>query len=271
MPTHNSFKQLEKVTKLYLSNGEVESRREDTPSKYAEAIIWLASSGKRFNRAFVSAGLAESFSRMGLNVTLIEASPRLPNIGYYFSLEPEDYLLGTIDENHFFVGYWSDSLQYAFGHDISLFFRCVDRFVPQGFPHLVFLSFPIPSGNTEQGFIFDLRRLSRSLLSHGGDGTLGIPDLIFVAGENEEDETCGVFIDNVRKTFQEPLIHQAVLSSGVDGMVASDRSIHLSSEIFFGSQRRVPPRLREFDEMATGILELISTRRKRERRERARS
>jgi len=268
MPTHSSFDSLQKVTRLYLS-GKRESVSRNGSPKCTEAVVWLASGDRKFNRAFVSTGLAESFSGIGLNVTLIEASSSLPNIGYYFSLEPEDYLLGTIEGTHFFVGNWSGKLQYAFGTDISGCFRCIDRFVPQEFPHLVLLSFPIPSDGNTRGLIFELRRVGRALLRGDKEDTLGIPDLIFVACEHEEDETAAEFIETVRTTFQKPLINRAVLSPNAEELITSDRSIHLPPGLFYGSYRRVPPRSREFDEMATSMLEFISTRRKRAKHERA--
>jgi hypothetical protein len=76
--------------------------------------VHLASIGPAFCRAFLASGAAAALAREGdSRVTILETGPSLPNVGYYFALEPAEYLSLSLGRGGSINGLRGDSLRFA--------------------------------------------------------------------------------------------------------------------------------------------------------------
>lgn len=108
------------------------------PSEHA---IWIVSTGFSPFRGLFSSGAASFISRRNNRVTLIEVGEGLPNSGYYFALDPQQYLLPAVDIEGCINKWISPSLRYACAGESGLLtpfstgFRKTDR------PHFLISAF----------------------------------------------------------------------------------------------------------------------------------
>jgi len=111
MPPGNAPKGLGDVSHLFLSGTEP---RDQPEKETIEAVVHLASIGPSFCRAFLASGTAAAFAREGdSRVTILETGASLPNVGYYFALEPAEYLSLSLGRARSINGLRGDSLRFA--------------------------------------------------------------------------------------------------------------------------------------------------------------
>jgi len=266
MPTSKKLKSLEKVTKLYLSHTDSSINTRRVQQKRKCSVVWVIFYGNSINRAFFSAGLAFAMSRNGVSVSLVEVASTLPNIGYYFSLKPEDYLMLTVDETYIYSGRWSEKLEYAFGRDYSALFKLRDRLFHSEAPHLLMLSFSVVGEFLSREDVFRMRRLCEHLVDDG-QRHIGVPDLIVIVSNQDDISATQVIIGSMRELFDSSIFCHAVVNRGEveDSTVVNSISIPYRNAM--GDSMRIPPNDIRFQELAIGFLEIIGSKRKKERDE----
>jgi len=264
MSTSKKLKSLEKVTKLYLSHGDSSVSTHHVERKRKCSIVWVVFHSDSINRAFFSAGLASAMSKRGVSVALVEVASTLPNVGYYFSLKPEDYLMLTVDEKYIYSGRWSERLEFAFGRDCSALFKLRDRLFHSEAPHLLMLSFSVVGDSLSREDVFYMRRLCEHLLDDDQDH-IGVPDLIAIVSNKDDISATQVVIGSMRELFDSSIFCHAVVNrgEGEDGIIAD--SIPIPYRSAMGDSRRIPPDDTRFQELAISFLEIIGTKRKKER------
>lgn len=111
MPPGNAPKGLGDVSHLFLSGAEPR----DQPEKGTiEAVVHLASIGASFCRAYLASGTAAALAREGdSRVTILESGSSLPNVGYYFALEPGEYLSLTLGGVKSITGLRGESIRFS--------------------------------------------------------------------------------------------------------------------------------------------------------------
>ncbi|OQX84659.1 MAG: hypothetical protein B6D63_04030 [Candidatus Latescibacteria bacterium 4484_7] len=263
MPSNEKTNPLGTVTRLFLSSKESKEKRR---GENAEAVIWLAVSDGGMNRAYLTAGFAEAFSDHRLNVTLLELCSGLPNIGYYFALEPVQYLLSVVEKEHVVAGRWSERLGYLSARSTNVMIGYRNRMLPLNYPHMLFLSFTFPSSVPGHHSLFDVRRVTQAYTGLENEGA-GIPDAVVAVGEGNDERTVE-FIENVREIFPDTLLLQIAtveesgLESNEKGTIDAE-GWAIPRSVCYGSSRRVPPGDLLFSELAGNILQLLSFRRKK--------
>ncbi len=111
MPPGNAPKGLGDVSHLFLSGTEP---RDQPEKETIEAVVHLASIGPSFCRAFLASGTAAALAREGdSRVTILETGASLPNVGYYFALEPAEYLSLSLGRVGSINGLRGDSMRFA--------------------------------------------------------------------------------------------------------------------------------------------------------------
>jgi len=111
MPPGNAPKGLGDVSHLFLSGTGPRDQPEKEP---IEAVVHLASIGPSFCRAYLASGTAAALAREGdSRVTILETGASLPNVGYYFALEPAEYLSLSLGRVGSINGLRGDSIRFA--------------------------------------------------------------------------------------------------------------------------------------------------------------
>lgn len=134
-------RELSRYIHLFLSEKDEKREGGSVPSEHA---IWVVFTGFSPFRGLFSSGIASFISRRKNLVTLIEVGEGLPNSGYYFALDPRQYLLPAVDIEGCINKWISPSLRYAcagksgFLNPFSTCFRKTDR------PHFIISAFNYP-------------------------------------------------------------------------------------------------------------------------------
>ncbi len=117
MPERRSSRSLRDVSHLFLS----ESRPVRSEVRHATACVWLAAADASLNRAHLATGLAATFARQRMRVSLLEVCGNLPTIGYYFGMESAEYLSPALDRTALVSGAWNGAVRYFFSASVSSF------------------------------------------------------------------------------------------------------------------------------------------------------
>ncbi len=102
--------QLGDISHLFLSGTRVQSEPE---KDMVEAVVHLAVIDPSFCRAFFAAGTATALACGGTRVTILETGLSLPNVGYYFALEPREYLALSSGPVKSIAGAKGDSIRFC--------------------------------------------------------------------------------------------------------------------------------------------------------------
>ena len=130
MPDRQRSKRLHEVSHLFLSGSAGLDRRAEVSSG---SLVYLYISGDPCYRAYVSAGVAAAVSSENIPVTLLESGYSMPNAGYYFSFEPEEYLSTTLGKKKGLKKKVNDYLRYSYASHYADLERYVDPFsTPSG-------------------------------------------------------------------------------------------------------------------------------------------
>ncbi len=142
-------------------------------------------------RAFLGSGISDCIARQGINVTLIENGCGLPNAGYYFALEPEEYLLPVVEKNRLLQKSVSDSLRFVYARDSSSFKPFDREFVSRSGPHIVVGAFSLLPG-LRKDYLEELLRISAIYSLNCGINKL-FPDAIIIANSGCVVQKSGLF------------------------------------------------------------------------------
>jgi hypothetical protein len=255
MPERRSSRSLRDVSHLFLS----ESRPVRSEVRHGTACVWLAVADASLNRAHCAAGLAAAFARQGMRVSLLEVCGNLPTIGYYFGMESAEYLLPALDRAALVSGVWNGAVRYCFSASVSSFRGYLGKEPDRPAPHAIVVAFPYPRRRSAAPFLSALRDASAVLAGDAApDGCP--PDAIIVAGGAEGAKRIGACVAGMREAFPRAA-----------GYFAADRTVReagvferlaLPDDMRRSWARRIPPADPWFDDLAAGLLQVVSLRRR---------
>jgi hypothetical protein len=255
MPDRRSSRTLRDVSHLFLS----ESRPVRDEARRGTACVWLAVADASLNRAHCAAGLAVAFARQGMRVSLLELCGNLPTIGYYFGMESAEYLSPAFDRTALVSGSWNGAVRYCFSANISSFHGYVGKEPEGAAPHAIVVAFPYPRRLRAAPFLSALRDASAVLA--GAAAPEGCPpDAVIAAGGASGAGRIGACVAGMREAFPRAA-----------GFFVADRSVReagaferiaLGDDMRRSWARRMPPADPWFDDLAAGLLQVVSLRRR---------
>ncbi len=246
MPTRRKPRNLQDVSHLFLSRG-----KEGVPRSGAvEAVLWLISIGEGSNRAFMASGCAAAAAAKDVHVTLLEIGGGLPNIGYYFALDPAEYAAASVDPSRLVTGDHGSNLRYV----SSVRAEAVEPHGPEPVlhlsPRLLLMAF-------DEGF--DHRIMEdiggRWMPEHGGR-----PDAVCVFGDPSARVEGGTLLADVRKHQRGALILD--LTTGA-GSGEADERLSVPERLVSSWRKRALPDDPYFDDVVSTVLQVLSHRRRR--------
>jgi hypothetical protein len=255
MPERRASRNLRDVSHLFLS--ESRSARDET--RCGTACVWLAVADASLNRAHCAAGLAAAFARQGTRVSLIEVCGGLPTIGYYFGMESAEYLSPALDRAALVSGAWNGAVRYCFSASVSSFRRFRGTEPAGAMPHAIVVAFPYPSRRNAEPFLSALRDAS-AIFAGGAPPEGRSPDAIIVAGGDAGAGRIGACVAGMREAF--PRAAGFFVADGAVRETGSFERIPLPDNLRRSWARRMPPADQWFDDLAAGLLQVVSLRRK---------
>ncbi|MBN2183924.1 MAG: hypothetical protein JW746_01200 [Candidatus Krumholzibacteriota bacterium] len=156
MPDRKRSKRLHDVSHLFLSG----SAGADSGAGVSfTSRVYLCISGDPCYRGFISSGLSSAVSAENIPVTLLETGYSMPNAGYYFSFEPEEYLSTTLGGRKGFKKKVNDYLRYSYASRYADLERYDDPFSTPSALQLTIEAFgpAVPGGTmADQKILADL-------------------------------------------------------------------------------------------------------------------
>jgi len=218
-----------------------------------EAVLWLVPLGAGSNRAFMASGCAAAAAAKGVSVTLLEIGRGLPNIGYYFSLDPQEYAAAGIDPSRLVKGDAGPNLQ---------FFSCaltealgppVPRHLTARSPHLLVIAFEEGLGHQ---VIEDIGR--RWLPDHGGH-----PDAVCAFGGADARIERRTLFDDVRKRHRDAFLLDLVNGRSAGKSGVADETLSVPERLVSSWSKKLVPEDPFFDDVVSNVLQVLSHRRRR--------
>ena len=257
MPTGESPRRLHDVSHLFLS--ENTSGPPNHAEKQIETSVWLAvEKGHSLVRAFLATGFGAALARLGLHVTLLETGDGLPNLGYYFALEPSLHLAASLDRTTIVSGMNESLLRFASAPDVSELARFRHKAPFGGYPHVIVTSFSYSGAPLDKGYLTMLKACAGRFSGAGPVAELSPEAIVLFCAGNNAAETA----DSFRSLYPESVFFAAGPDSGVE-KVAADERIVLPSGYDDGRMKRAAPNGAFFDDLASSLLQAVSHRRKR--------
>ncbi|HUV36420.1 MAG TPA: hypothetical protein VMX58_05740 [Patescibacteria group bacterium] len=266
MSGEHTAQQFDGISHLFLSSRE---SRDVLSGASAEVTLWLAVHGRACNRALVAAGVAGALSRLGVRCTLVEIGGGLPNVGYYFALEPRDYLAPTLDESRVVTGSVDSRSRFVYTID-------PDRVEPHhagetaaDMPHVIVTAFHHPlderASISLSGVAAVAGRISRPEAGSGKrrPDEERQPDGIVVFTDSYTGACAREIDDFFRVPYPEAVLFVAERrpSGGTGG--SEMETIAYPCELLRAWGRRSPPAHPFFADIAMRYLQVISQRRKK--------
>lgn len=249
MPTREKPRNLQDVSHLFLSREKRTVSRGGT----VEAVLWLVPLGAGSNRAFMASGCAAAAAAKGIRVTLLEIGRGLPNIGYYFSLDPTKYATASVDPSRLVTGSAGSCLQFV----SCTRTESLDRYDPQhstdDLPHLFIIAF---EGETEYRIIEDIGR--RWMPDHGG-----LPDAVCAFGGPGAPIERRALFDSVRKRHRDAFLLDLVNGSAAGKSGEADETLSVPERLVSSWCKRFVPEDPFFDDIVSNVLQVLSHRRRR--------
>ena len=274
-------KRLLDVSHLFLSKNDSERSKGVTGG---EAAVWLAIQGETLNRAHLAAGIATALASQGIHVTLLELGQGLPNVGYYFALEPAEYLALTLDESSVITGESGTFIRYSIAPSPGRFPTGDRKAPPADSPHVSLIAFTCPLAESYREFFTELGSTTASLGgtrddggtragsdsgnpsvggNHSGEGML-LDGLMFMTdgGKPELDREV---IDFIGGANPRTVVFVARPDGSTGDDYGADEIVILPSDITTTWVKRVPPMGPFFSDFTASFLQVISLRRRLER------
>lgn len=257
MPEKRSPRRLEDVSHLFLTGGRPAERFERRPM---EAAIWLVSVDASAGRAHLAAGLACAFARSLTSVSLMEVARGLPNVGYYFGMEPFEYLAPALRRSALASGTWEGTVRFCFAANISPFARYRGEPPPAAAPRAIIVSFPYPEGPSRKRFFESLRAVS-GVVSADGPRDL-VPDAVVLVGDGASAPRFRRAMSELREIAPGAIVD--IVSSGSAGVpVDADERFSVPEGLRVSWARRMPPADPFFGDLAASLSQVISQRRRK--------
>lgn len=218
-----------------------------------EAVLWLVPLGPGNNRAFMASGCAAAAAAKGLHVTLLEIGRGLPNIGYYFSLDPHEYAAASADPSRLVTGSSGTSLQFISCTRTKSLDLYEPRRITVDSPHLLVIAF---DEKTEHGVIEDIGR--RWMPDHGGN-----PDALCAFGGPDAGIERRALFDTMRKRHREAFLLDLVNGCETEKGAEADETFSIPEHLVSSWCKRALPEDTFFDDVVSNVLQVLSHRRRR--------
>jgi hypothetical protein len=260
MPGEHTAERLNEKTHLFLS-----SRKSHDPSAEngAEAVLWLVVTDRRCNRGLIAAGVAEAVAGLGVRCTLAEIGTGLPNAGYYFALEPSEYLAPTLDASRVITG----------GNDTRIrFFYAVepDRLAPSRIrpaetdaPHVIISAFRHGTGADGDLPPSAAASVSGRFSSRGAEGGGRSPDgVVFFTGVPVHGRGRAA-LASLRDAYPSAALFAALRGEPGRSTVDGVETLSYPHRLLREWGKRSPPVDPFFSDLATRCLQIFSHRRRK--------
>jgi hypothetical protein len=255
MPIQRTPKSLYDVSHLFLSKREIPSSR----SRSVEAAIWLVRIGSSFNRAFFASGCANAVAAKGLFVTLVEVGAGLPNIGYYYSLDPIEYASLSVDDYRLVTGFRPPYTRFASAVRTVEMNRYAPPILPDGSTHILLIAFDHTKGGDMEGRRSEIERIGGKVLrGHGG-----FPDALVVCDEGSEPVEVRRFLADARMVYPGTPVFRVTSRLGEDKPFGADESIPMPAGLKRAWSSRSAPAAPFFDGLVSNLLQVLSHRRRK--------
>lgn len=258
MPRGHPPKRLSDVSHLFLSKGATGETPKD---QLIEIVVWIAVLDPGLNRAHLASGVAAAFIRLGMRCTLLEFGEGLPNVGYYFSCKPEDYLIPTLDGDRLVTGWVDSNFRYVYSTgpcSVKLFRH---GFAPSGSAHVIVVAFDYPFGKSDEDFFSNLNGCS-ARFSCTGDGTDRRPNGVIIFSDGDSVDICERFVHSFRSLNTGGIVFSAGLSRAAVRDDAVDQMIDVPAELRLSWSRRMPPSEPFFTDLDSSFLQFLSSHRR---------
>jgi hypothetical protein len=255
-----SFKQdkperLKKVSHLFLSGESKKSR----PNDETEVIVWIDFPEFKFNRAYFAAGFAYAFARYAETVTIVETGRGLPNCGYYFSLEPAEYLRPLVDERAIVSGFPSEGIRYIYSNWEGNNQILSKEFPPASFPHFILQAFSYPR-RKERGELIQSLKMASGHYSFSNTMGGPLPEVLLLV--EDVSSPCRRIVEMYKQEEEDIIILYVHLPGDFVCEEAED-NVSAPAPCLWGGYRRIPPSHSYFDSLSTRIVQMVSTRRRK--------
>jgi hypothetical protein len=258
MSERRSPRTLRDVSHLFLSGGASERHE----PRRGSVCVWIAVAGPAMNRAHFAAGTAAAFARQGMGVSLLELCDGLPNIGYYFGMEPAAYLAPARDRSAVVTGVWNGSIRYcASANSASFEQRCAEP-IPSVGAQALLAAFPCPRERDAEHAIAMMAGATAGF-NTGSLSSDRKPDAVIAAGCGESIGRAWAFSAGARKAFPNAAI--VLITDDPDSCRRSevDEKIVVPRDLRSSWARRMPPMEPFFGDLAYGILLMVGQQRRR--------
>lgn len=257
MPTRRHPRTLHDVSHLFLSSGASAATRGEGRS---EAVVWIAAAGRSANRAHLVSGAAAAFAAQGVVVTVCEEADNLPNVGYYFGLEPADYLAAALDRRALVAGFWNGAVRFVSSPSIEALARRGGEAPPAQRHHVLVAAATVPPGGAARAGSA-LERIAGAHSACPRERPVR-PDAIIVASPAEGGSHAGEIAAAFRGRYAESLL-VFLGRAGTPRPVCADECVALPADLEASLPRRTPPGDPLFGELAALLLQRIGSRRRR--------
>jgi hypothetical protein len=258
MSERRSPRKLRDVSHLFLS----ESQKTPRAIPRSTLSIWIAVVGGSLNRAHFAAGTAMAFAHHGMCVSLLEVCGDLPNIGYYFSMEPPAYLAPVLRRTELVKGTWNGAVRFCFSADPVALERYEGDELPPTASHAIIMAFSYPRERDAASYLAKLQG-AMAVFSYDEPGTVKTPDAIIAAGCQESAGRARSLTAGMRDAFPHAAVFLVTDDRGAGHAYEADERIVVPVDLRASWARRVPPSDRIFGEIASGMLQIVSQRRRR--------
>ena len=245
---------LKQFARLFLS---VEDGKDSRECVVSESLVWIMVTGNSPMRAFLASGLSVCIASKNINVTLVESGRGLPNAGYYFTFEPEEYLLPALDKKKLLKRSLSDSLRFIYARTPSLFEPFEENFARNTETHIIIEAFDFLQGD-QTDYWEELLRISAFYSLNYGNERL-VPDVIIIINSGDQLQNVGLF-DSIVEFAPEATVFTGgeVLDELAGRIDAKKLNILAGMDISFG--RRLPPSGPFFSGFTNTLLQKIGSR-----------
>ncbi len=265
MPSRKAPKRLADVSHLFLSERE---HTNGYPQNKTEAGVWLAVSGRHPARAFLAAGVAGGFAGQGMGVTLLDVCRSLPNIGYYYGLDPSRYLSVTLDDGAVVEGQAGPLLRYCFSPSPHSLANHDPGSPCPGFPHIIISAFiyddPVPDSKP-------FRMIEECSVHYrvNGGGRSPSPDVIVIMEPGSGRGSLQRKMMRIRDRYPDVFIYLAASAPACPPGDTACGIMPAPASILRGLGQRRPPSDPFFTDLAQTLLQVLSSARRSKENEAA--
>jgi hypothetical protein len=263
MPGEHAVKRLEEISHLFLSSRESNA---GIPGGSIEAALWLVIADRECNRAFIAAGVAEALSTLGIRCTLLEIGKGLPNVGYYFALEPADYLAPTLNRSRVVAGLMDTRVRFAYAARPGLLEPCRENETASDAPHVIAAAFRCPRGDGVSPLLSGVAAASGRFSAREKTVDGREPDGIVVFVDSCATGKGRDAVTSMRASYPDAALFIAARAPVERTPDGASADVSFPSDLHHEWGKRTPSKNLFFADIVTQYLQVVSNRRKKEKK-----